>query len=175
MFINRSVIQRSEQRFKDAKFSPETLDKKLGDGPLDLTDQQKQRRYRQLLAETEDAAAAQLGLERIIQGNDLDSINYLAKGMRASRSICRIQMKDSGSNLVGYASGFLIGPAMQPIHWLTSITNSTLMKMSASLRTSTSRRASSSMLTISSTIPLSPLRRCRYPAGVICPNGRGYR
>jgi endonuclease G len=112
MFINKSLIQQSEQRFKDAKFSPETLDKKLGDGPLDMTDQQKQRRYRQLLAETDDAVAAQQGLERIIQGNDLDSINYLAKGTRASHSICRIQLKDSGSNLIGYASGFLIGPGV---------------------------------------------------------------
>jgi len=112
MFIHKSLIQESEQRFKDAKFSPATLDKKLGDGPLEMTPQEKQRRYRQLLGATDDAVAAQAGLERIIQGNDLDSINYLAKGMRASRSICRIQLKDSGSNLVGYASGFLIGPGV---------------------------------------------------------------
>jgi len=112
MFINRSLIQESERRFKDAKFSPDALDKKLGDGPLEMTTQQKQRRYRQLLAETEDAVQAQLGLERIIQGNDLDSVNYLTKGTSASRSVCRIQLKDSGSNLVGYASGFLIGPGV---------------------------------------------------------------
>ncbi len=73
---------------------------------------QKQRRYRQLLAETDDATCAQIGLERIINGNDLDSINYLLKGTVASHPICRIQLKDAGSNLVGYASGFLIGPGV---------------------------------------------------------------
>ena len=36
------------------------------------------------------AQAAQVGLERIINGNDLDSINYLLKGTYASHSVCRI-------------------------------------------------------------------------------------
>jgi endonuclease G len=30
----------------------------------------------------------------------------------ASHSICRIQLKDAGRDLVGYASGFLIGPGV---------------------------------------------------------------
>ena len=112
MLIKPALIAASEQRFKQANFSPAELDKKLGDGPLDLSVSQKQRRYRQLLAETEDAQSAQLGLERIINGNDLDSINYLLKGTLASHSVCRIQLKDAGSNLIGYASGFLIGPGV---------------------------------------------------------------
>ncbi len=112
MLIKSALIAGSEQRFKQAKFSPAELDKKLGDGPMEMTVQQKQRRHRQLLAQTQDPEAAQSGLERIINGNDLDNINYLAKGTLASHSICRIQLKDAGSNLVGYASGFLIGPGM---------------------------------------------------------------
>ena len=109
MQIKPSLISDSELRFKQAKFSPTEMDKKLGDGPMDMTVQQKQRRRRQLLAENDDAQAVEAGLERIINGNDLDSINYLAKGIYASRPVCRIQLKDSGSNLIGYASGFLIG------------------------------------------------------------------
>jgi endonuclease G, mitochondrial len=112
MLIKSALIAGSEQRFKQAKFSPAELDKKLGDGPMEMTVQQKQRRHLQLLAQTQDPEAAQAGLERIINGNDLDSINYLAKGTLASHSICRIQLKDAGSNLVGYASGFLIGPGV---------------------------------------------------------------
>lgn len=112
MLIKPSLIASSEQRFKQAGFSPANLNKKLGDGPRPLTVEQKQLRRRQLLAETEDALAAQVGLERIIQGNDLDSINYLAKGMLASRAVCRIQLKDARSNLVGYATGFMIGPGV---------------------------------------------------------------
>jgi endonuclease G, mitochondrial len=112
MLIKPNLITSSEQRFKQADFSPAALNRKLGDGPIPMTVEQKQLRRRQLLAETGDAVAAQIGLERIIQGNDLDSINYLAKGTLASRSICRIQLKDSRANLIGYATGFLIGPGL---------------------------------------------------------------
>ena len=110
MLIEPTLISASEKRFKQAKFAPTELAKKIGDGPMQMTVPQKQRRYRQLLAQTGDAKSAQAGLERIINGNDLDSINYLVKGTLASHSVCRIQLKDAGSNLVGYASGFLIGP-----------------------------------------------------------------
>src|SRR5262245_36420549 len=112
MHIKPALLSASEQRFKQAKFSPTQLDRKLGDGPLDLSPVEIQRRHRQLLALTGDAEAAQVGLERIINGNDLDSINYLTKGTFVSHSVCRIQLKDSGGNLIGYASGFLIGPGV---------------------------------------------------------------
>src|SRR5215471_8468332 len=107
MQIRPSLIAGSEQRFKQAEFSPQALNRKLGDGPIQMTIEQKRLRQRQLLEETHDVQAAQIGLERIIQGNDLDSINYLAKGTVASRPVCRIQLKDLRSNLIGYATGFL--------------------------------------------------------------------
>jgi endonuclease G len=112
MLIKPTLISASEQRFKQAAFSPAKLDAKLGDGPMEMTVQQKKQRYRQLLDQTPDPKIAQIGLERIINGNDLDSINYLLKGTLASHSICRIQLKDAGRDLVGYASGFLIGPGV---------------------------------------------------------------
>jgi endonuclease G len=112
MLIKPNLIATSEQRFKQADFSPAELNRKLGDGPIRMAPAQKLLRQRQLLAENPDVLTAQVGLERIIQGNDLDSINYLAKGTLASRSVCRIQLKDARSNLMGYASGFLIGPGL---------------------------------------------------------------
>jgi endonuclease G, mitochondrial len=112
MLMKPTVIAATERRFKLADFSPAVLDKKLGDGPLLMTPERKQVRMRQLLAETDNAVTARIGLERIINGNELDSINYLAKGMIASRSVCRIQIKDARANLVGYASGFMIGPGL---------------------------------------------------------------
>jgi len=112
MLIKPNLIATSEQRFKQASFSPSDLNKKLGDGPIKLTVEQKQLRQRQLLAQTDDPQMVQTGLERIIQGNDLDSINYLAKGTLASHAVCRIQLKDARANLVGYASGFMIGPGL---------------------------------------------------------------
>ncbi|MHC2334149.1 DNA/RNA non-specific endonuclease [Bradyrhizobium sp. USDA 4454] len=112
MLIKPNLIAASEQRLKQADFSPAELDRKLGDGPLKMTVERKQLRQRQLLEQTDDPTMVQIGLERIIQGNDLDSINYLAKGTQASHPICRIQLKDVRANLVGYATGFLIGPGL---------------------------------------------------------------
>lgn len=112
MLIKPNLIAASEQRLKQADVSPTNLDKKLGDGPLKLSPEKKQMRQRQLLQQTDDVQAVQIGLERIIEGNDLDSINYLAKGTLASRPICRIQLKDARAELIGYASGFLIGPGL---------------------------------------------------------------
>ena len=114
MHIKTFVMASSEQRFKKADFSPAELDKKLGDGhPLDMSGVKLQVRRRQLLAQNNgDPMRAQVGLERIINGNDLDSVNYLLKGVRASHAVCRIQLNDANSNLVGYASGFLIGPSV---------------------------------------------------------------
>ena len=112
MLIKPNLIANSEQRFKQADFSPTELNRKLGDGPIQMSVQKKQLRQRQLLEQTDDPQLVQIGLERIIQGNDLDSINYLAKGTQASHSICRIQLKDARANLIGYATGFLIGPGL---------------------------------------------------------------
>jgi len=114
MIIKPSVMAASEQRFEKVDFSPVELDKKLGDGrPVDMSDVKLQVRLRQLLAQYDgDPIMAQIGLERIINGNDLDSVNYLLKGVRASHAICRIQLNDANANLVGYASGFLIGPGV---------------------------------------------------------------
>src|SRR5947207_1569006 len=112
MLMKPPLIAASERRFEQADFSPAALNRKLGDGPIPMTAEQKRVRMRQLLAQTDNALSARIGLERIINGNEPDSINYLAKGTAASRSICRIQLKDARSNLVGYASGFLVGPGL---------------------------------------------------------------
>jgi len=112
MLITRNLIAASEARLRKAKVQPARLDKQLGDGPIVLTPERKKQRLRMLLAQSGDATRAEIGLERIIAGNDLDSVNYLAKGMSASRPVCRIQLKDLSSNLLGYATGFLIGPGV---------------------------------------------------------------
>ncbi|MET0678024.1 MAG: DNA/RNA non-specific endonuclease [Bradyrhizobium sp.] len=113
MLIKPNMIASSEKRLSQADIAPKELDRKLGDGrPVKMSVERKQLRQRQLLAQNDDAQTVQLGLERIIQGNDLDSINYLAKGSFAARSVCRIQLKDVRANLLGYATGFLVGPGL---------------------------------------------------------------
>lgn len=111
MLIDRQLILDSEARMKAANLKPAELDRELGDGPMKMTVEQKQQRYRQLITTT-DTETAKIAFERIVGGNDLDSINYLTKGIQAARSICRIQIKDANSNLLGYATGFLIGPGV---------------------------------------------------------------
>ncbi len=109
MLIDRSLIEGSAKRLD---FSPEKLDKELGDGPLELNANQRTKRFRQVTDENRDPEVAASALERIVGGNDLVGINYLSKGMAASRPVCRIQLKDASSRLVGYATGFLIGPGL---------------------------------------------------------------
>ena len=49
-------------------------------------------------------------LERVILGNDLMNINYLGLGIKAARSIARIQVRDAGGSQIGWGSGFLVSP-----------------------------------------------------------------
>jgi endonuclease G, mitochondrial len=119
MIINTEVVEASERRLKQANFILNkvaeqftALDNKLGDGPIKMTPEQRARRYRRLLAETGAPETAQLALERIIGGNDLVGINYLAKGLAAARSVGRIQLRRSTGDVIGFGSGFLIGPGV---------------------------------------------------------------
>src|SRR5262249_31975241 len=66
--------------------------------------------FQELVATTGSPVRARVALERIIQGNDLDNVNYLAKGLAASRPVCRIQLRDSSGQVIGFGTGFLIGP-----------------------------------------------------------------
>ena len=50
MLIKPSLIAGSEQRFKQAKFSPAELNRKLGDGPLKMDPEKRRIRLRQLMA-----------------------------------------------------------------------------------------------------------------------------
>ena len=110
MLISQSLIEASERRMQRAKIEPHKLDKQLGDGPLDLTAPERERRLRQLLNQNQTPERARSTFERIINGNDLVSINYLAKGSAAARPVCRIQLRAPSGDVLGYASGFLIGP-----------------------------------------------------------------
>jgi endonuclease G len=47
--------------------------------------------------------------ERVIKGDDTLDINYLEKGVRASRSVCRVDIR-SLVEKEGYGTGFLIAP-----------------------------------------------------------------
>jgi endonuclease G len=70
---------------------------------------QRRNRFRTLLAETGRADYARDAMERIIGGNDLVSINYLERGMRSARAVCRIRLRNAHGETTGFATGFLVG------------------------------------------------------------------
>lgn len=74
---------------------------------------QAQSERRQLLTQTYGRSpATEAGFERLIAGNELQPINYLAHGVAAARPVCRLTLNDPAGRLCGYATGFLIAPTV---------------------------------------------------------------
>lgn len=71
--------------------------------------QARQRFLNESLGNTNSAREFQ---ERIIQGNELQDVNYLARGARAANAIARVAMRDQSGRLAGYGSGFLVTPRL---------------------------------------------------------------
>lgn len=57
-----------------------------------------------------DPKTSQEFFERIIAGNELQDVNYLARGARAARAVARIVIRSASGQLLGYGTGFLIAP-----------------------------------------------------------------
>lgn len=64
---------------------------------------------REHLAGEKSGSEIEQMFERIVSGNELQDINYLEKGVAASRSVCRIRFEVMGG---GYATGFMICPGV---------------------------------------------------------------
>ncbi len=54
---------------------------------------------------------ANLGIERIINANDLLAIRYLELGLRTARCVCRVRIRDRGQT-VGFGTGFMVAPRL---------------------------------------------------------------
>lgn len=72
---------------------------------------QKKNRRRQLIGRLRDTELADRQLERIMQGNDLTDINYLAIGLQRARSVGRVVIRQN-RRLLGYGTGFLVAPGV---------------------------------------------------------------
>jgi endonuclease G, mitochondrial len=70
---------------------------------------QIEQRRNVLMEQYEDATFARVRLERILKGNDLSDITYLARGLIRARAVCRVVVREGG-RVAGYGSGFLVGP-----------------------------------------------------------------
>lgn len=87
----------------------ENIIKSLWDEKRRASQKQIEQRRTVLLEQYEDPTIANVRLERILKGNDLSDITYLARGLLRARSVCRVVMRE-GSRVVGYGSGFLVAP-----------------------------------------------------------------
>lgn len=65
---------------------------------------------RQSLIETEDRDPN--GLERVLGISDLCSINFLARGLEAARSVARLRVREPGGLGEWYGTGFLVAPGL---------------------------------------------------------------
>ena len=81
------------------------------DRPRPASAQQVAWRSRQLLDRYADPTAASRQLERVLKGNDLTDVSYLARGLQCARSVCRIEIR-SGGRRIGYGTGFLVAPGV---------------------------------------------------------------
>ena len=102
-----SAAKRYEQRKEERK---ENLDK-LYDSDTqerDIDDAESKDRIscRLKLIHPSDG----LALERIIGKSDLLDVNYLDLGRLASKSVCRIQVRDSVGRTLGHGTGFMVSP-----------------------------------------------------------------
>ncbi len=92
-------LSRSRQRLRDIP------------GPADVDIAQQFQRRDLVARTTGNSAVAAQRLERILAGNDLTDISYLALGLVRARPVGRITIRSAG-RLTGYGTGFLVAPGV---------------------------------------------------------------
>ena len=111
MLTNALRFQESLERAKPLQL--ESLIRKLAnqEDERHASRTQIEQRRATLQRQIQDPLAARTRLERILQGNELADISYLAQGVLCARSVCRIEVRNS-RGLLGYGTGFLIAPGV---------------------------------------------------------------
>lgn len=142
--IPTKIIEGTERRFAERTPEREQTEEKLKRGSKLLADEphRVEKRIERLLrggfaAEVADLAAPPapgamapvgtepLALERILDKNNLISINYLERGLRVSRSVARIRIRSAQGQTLGFGTGFMVSPQllMTNNHVLSSISD----------------------------------------------------
>jgi endonuclease G len=111
MFSSATRFQESLERSKSLHL--EGVIRKLAtkEDERQANRRQIEQRRATLQRQIQDPAVASTRLERILQGNDLTDISYLAQGILCARSVCRVEIRNE-RGLLGYGTGFLVGPGV---------------------------------------------------------------
>lgn len=96
------------ERYKDAEDVRKYNTQELKNKEVTAVDSPDRVETRRGLVPTNDG----FGLERIIGSNNLISINYLVKGIDASRPVCRINIRDRMGRPAGFGTGFMVSPSL---------------------------------------------------------------
>jgi endonuclease G len=110
MLLPERVVSDSERRLGD--FDPRQRQSEIeGKSPIEVNSPERVTEW------IATAAPAQLriegvGLERIINGNDLMPINYLDRGVDAAKSVGRISVVNANGQTIGFGTGFMVSPRL---------------------------------------------------------------
>jgi endonuclease G, mitochondrial len=105
-------IQKAEARLQ-GQDPVQMVAETIGKTPADLaTPKEKADRHEFLRESLADETRADIVFERILSGNELQDVNYLARGARAAQSVARIAIREPSGRQVGWGSGFLIAPGV---------------------------------------------------------------
>ncbi|MFC0524218.1 DNA/RNA non-specific endonuclease [Pontibacillus salicampi] len=106
---NRELIEEQQQQalHRFAERTPEREDNEASlqtHSPFEVDQPDRVANRKKKLARN------QLAMERIIGENDLFPISYFQAGINASKSVCRIEIRDGIGKVVGHGTGFMVTP-----------------------------------------------------------------
>jgi len=110
--LNKNLVDKQEQnslkRYIDRRSEREHIASRLStQSPLEVDTS-----YRVAIRKTLINPRDGLSMKRIIGESDLFPISYLEAGVKAGKSVCRIEIRDSIGRVLGHGTGFLVAPSL---------------------------------------------------------------
>jgi len=109
--LARAYQEKAEERYRLRELVRNDIRKKISEmGPLGADTPERVSLRKAMLKKSYPLDGNRL--ERVIGGTDLLGINYLDMGLKASQSVCRIQVRDESGCVLGFGTGFLVSPVL---------------------------------------------------------------
>lgn len=129
--INLQVIEQTERRYDERTPIRNEIIRRINSRPLHEVDSPERvakrlNRLKEHFAVTSDEVTAvnsnssmdsntdidDILRERVLGKDDMLGVNYLSLGNTASRSICRVRIRNENGRIVGFGTGFMISPRL---------------------------------------------------------------